>query len=731
MNSNEEISDSQLKPESSDIPISSSSSKIHADVPTENKKKIGNDLLAESLSIEPTQRKHRKSRISKKISDSKKNDLNSADEGTEPTRNLNRNEWFFDNSDRKTAELILMDCLEDSFLVRPSTVRDTYAVSLFYFSKRQVVHNTINTMEFGQRYLQLLGSARLYPTLEDLVNKCPELQGFRPALIKMNSSFLSNGIAHNNSSNSSLETTSNIEKSSVFTSSSSNSSMLSKGTVNEGKETDVHTSNIQANCENEILSERSSIETLELHVQKALLKDNTSMSCLKLKEVIKRQIEINELKIQDFDKNLVQRSLMTHNQVSLDDEENEEYMKRTQDLVKLRFFLQRLRLKGDEFRIIHKGENKIFKIIPEGQILFCNVKQTAQVESLVPQDMSEYVYYNVRILEGKNVMAYEITSARVVHYLDQVQKIVYESSNNSNPNNNTTSDNDRKSDISFQSGSVSHGKRHSLPSYSRLKGICCIHWKHGKKSTFETVVPEEAEELVEVVGCHLKKFKHAAVKQIQLLKDIYRCKTTKFDLHFDEHEALLRRLWQVIMPNVKLTVLISPQWKLIGFQGNNPETDFRGMGLLGLLNLIYFAENYTYKVQSIIRSNRDYPWAVTGINITHMLLKMLHLTDELVNQPAPDHSWHTPLLNLFYYADNDDTFDELYSQSFLLFDRLWAHHNGKYMDFPMIIQQLQRHLEQLLNRKPLDIKQLIAWIEQLQISFEPVMKIESNEKRKA
>jgi hypothetical protein len=133
------------------------------------------------------------------------------------------------------------------------------------------------------------------------------------------------------------------------------------------------------------------------------------------------------------------------------------------------------------------------------------------------------------------------------------------------------------------------------------------------------------------------------------------------------------------MPDTPLEGLISKQWKSIGFQGNNPATDFRGMGLLGLLNLIYFAENYTEKARSLVRSHKEYPWAATGINITHTLLDMLNLTAELVAQPAPYHAWHTPLLNLFYYADDDDTFDELYSQSFLLFDTLWDHMAAGYM----------------------------------------------------
>lgn len=46
------------------------------------------------------------------------------------------------------------------------------------------------------------------------------------------------------------------------------------------------------------------------------------------------------------------------------------------------------------------------------------------------------------------------------------------------------------------------------------------------------------------------------------------------------------QLWNGLQPGVALTERISPQWTIIGFQGNDPATDFRGMGLLGLLNLV-------------------------------------------------------------------------------------------------------------------------------------------------
>lgn len=56
------------------------------------------------------------------------------------------------------------------------------------------------------------------------------------------------------------------------------------------------------------------------------------------------------------------------------------------------------------------------------------------------------------------------------------------------------------------------------------------------------------------------------------------------------------------MPTVKLESRITKQWGDIGFQGDDPKTDFRGMGMLGLINLVWVASElkfifkYSYQV---------------------------------------------------------------------------------------------------------------------------------------
>jgi hypothetical protein len=48
---------------------------------------------------------------------------------------------------------------------------------------------------------------------------------------------------------------------------------------------------------------------------------------------------------------------------------------------------------------------------------------------------------------------------------------------------------------------------------------------------------------------------------------------------------MLLAIWQNLKPQEQLTNRRSNQWISIGFQGNDPSTDFRGAGVLGLINL--------------------------------------------------------------------------------------------------------------------------------------------------
>ncbi|KAM9792331.1 ELMO domain-containing protein 2 [Neosynchiropus ocellatus] len=94
-----------------------------------------------------------------------------------------------------------------------------------------------------------------------------------------------------------------------------------------------------------------------------------------------------------------------------------------------------------------------------------------------------------------------------------------------------------------------------------------------------------------------------------------------------EHEAMLLKLWDLLMPTVKLESRVTKQWGDIGFQGDDPKTDFRGMGLLGLINLVFFSQNYTEEARQVLshanHPTLGYSYAIVGINLTEMAYSLL------------------------------------------------------------------------------------------------------------
>lgn len=60
----------------------------------------------------------------------------------------------------------------------------------------------------------------------------------------------------------------------------------------------------------------------------------------------------------------------------------------------------------------------------------------------------------------------------------------------------------------------------------------------------------------------------------------------QFDSNNDEHERKLLKLWNLLMPNEPLKSRVSKQWQEIGFQGDNPMTDFRGKRNYSLSNVL-------------------------------------------------------------------------------------------------------------------------------------------------
>lgn len=186
------------------------------------------------------------------------------------------------------------------------------------------------------------------------------------------------------------------------------------------------------------------------------------------------------------------------------------------------------------------------------------------------------------------------------------------------------------------------------------------------------------------------------------LRRLLRMKENTYDKNNEEHEALLMKLWNATFPTTTLNSRVSEQWKLMGFQGTDPATDFRGMGLLGLHNLLYFAEVYPEKWREIVKRNQDrkereYPTAVAGINITQALFEILNV-GKPINFKGP------PLKVFRVLFDHPNAFEEMYCSTFGVLDRTWDEMNASYMDFSKVNAAVKKQIEVSLDSNIASVK---------------------------
>lgn len=79
----------------------------------------------------------------------------------------------------------------------------------------------------------------------------------------------------------------------------------------------------------------------------------------------------------------------------------------------------------------------------------------------------------------------------------------------------------------------------------------------------------------------------------------------RYDSSNAHHERLLGCLWEIYMKPKELSQRKSDDWQLLGFQGVDPATDFRGMGILALEQLLYFGKMYPQAAQDIRRESSE------------------------------------------------------------------------------------------------------------------------------
>ncbi|KAL2635318.1 hypothetical protein R1flu_006797 [Riccia fluitans] len=168
-----------------------------------------------------------------------------------------------------------------------------------------------------------------------------------------------------------------------------------------------------------------------------------------------------------------------------------------------------------------------------------------------------------------------------------------------------------------------------------------------------------------------------------------------FDGTRPEHQEALKSLWRVAFPTRELPSLVCEDWKEMGWQGNDPSTDFRGGGFVSLENLLFLANRFPRSFQRLLhkeegkRATWEYPFAVAGLNITFMLIQMLDL-----RSGVPSSSSGITFCRML--AEDESAFDMLYCVAFEMMDAQWLAMHASYMEFNAVLRATRTQLEREL-----------------------------------
>ncbi|XP_065354211.1 ELMO domain-containing protein 2 [Calliphora vicina] len=180
-----------------------------------------------------------------------------------------------------------------------------------------------------------------------------------------------------------------------------------------------------------------------------------------------------------------------------------------------------------------------------------------------------------------------------------------------------------------------------------------------------------------------------------LMHEVERLRSEPYDSDNLDHEQKLLELWKNLMPEQPLDGRISKQWQEIGFQGDDPKTDFRGMGMLGLENLLYFAREYKEAAQHVLLHSMHptlgYTFAIVGINLTAMAYRLLKNGDAKTHFYNVAQSTKKPCSLVHFH--------KFYCYLLFEFDRFWLESEpADIMDFREIYQSFEITIMEALQR---------------------------------
>ena len=186
-----------------------------------------------------------------------------------------------------------------------------------------------------------------------------------------------------------------------------------------------------------------------------------------------------------------------------------------------------------------------------------------------------------------------------------------------------------------------------------------------------------------------------------------------FDDNDERHISILRELWSVLFGDQKAFERKSDVWKTVGFQKDDPATDLKNTGTLGLSCMSYLGQMYREESKEITKKNEkniktNYPFAIVGINVCSLLIELLNLRD------CRYLSTQAGYWGIF---EDEKAFYEIFCMMFFHVDCQWTRRAMIRAQFGELINELKSIVSRIFERGPRNLQQFkeIAFDEGLQM----------------
>uniref|UniRef100_A0AC34QHB8 ELMO domain-containing protein n=1 Tax=Panagrolaimus sp. JU765 TaxID=591449 RepID=A0AC34QHB8_9BILA len=154
------------------------------------------------------------------------------------------------------------------------------------------------------------------------------------------------------------------------------------------------------------------------------------------------------------------------------------------------------------------------------------------------------------------------------------------------------------------------------------------------------------------------------------------------------HWELLCSIYKFIVDSGSVILRYGNHWQKVGFQGNDPTSDLKGVGLFGLCQLLFLVSNgLSFQMTSQISelSNdkvQNFPLAVVGLNFTQFILERVK-SGKLNNLATKEGSFISVV-------------NGIYRGCFITFFRIWKSRDCTILDLSTVVEEIK----EMVKRRP-------------------------------